>query len=532
MKKRLKIKLRLPLFIALLAVVPVLALSGIVTHLNTVSAQKTTRALLESQTGAAVRFLSNFYTTQETDLIYAAHLDMYRQYLQAPGAGTDALRRDIEAIQKVAVDTDDRIENIYLVSLDGLILVCPDHSYIGRRPESPEAFRSARDEGTGGHEILRREGHPLLQVGYPVAAADGGTLGVIMRSLHTDEIDAYVRELRIGRSGQLFILAPEGWLLSYADPQLPAQFDSNTLLQGFAEQVRLGGLPSAGTFSYRQDGAQIEACYATEPITGCVAVSALPTAETYASAVLVNRIILLAALVSGVLALLFGLLFAHGITRPLSRLTRNLNDIADGNLDTTLPCRGGDELSEVCEAVNVMSHKLKVSYQLLESSAKTDVLTGLLNRAGVYEIIAAKFDNRAQAAILFDLDGFKQVNDSYGHDCGDAVLVEVAARLKKLESEAVHPARFGGDEFFVYISGYEKPEQVTALGQDILAEVAGVRSAAGQSIRISASVGIAFSDKNDSGREALIKKADLAMYHVKRSGKNGVFVYPNPLERL
>ena len=132
--------------------------------------------------------------------------------------------------------------------------------------------------------------------------------------------------------------------------------------------------------------------------------------------------------------------------------------------------------------------------------------------------------------MLLDLDGFKNVNDSYGHDFGDAVLVSVANILKSFQDKHIYQARLGGDEFLIFISHFDKPDMVECLGQKIFEEISNIKTAIGKPISISVSIGIAFSDENDFDKQNLIKKADLAMYKVKRNGKSGVLVFNDTLK--
>ncbi len=537
--RNIKIKYKLPVFVMILAVIPLLIVSMIAMRLNSRSALGSSMELLKNQAEASVRFLGDFYGRQADGLIYASNLQMYVDYLTAlenPGENGQAeamemLRRNIEDIQRVAISTDNRIDQIMLLDRQGTVAASPDQALVGTKLKDLESFDAAMKGQSGSYEVVREKSkEPMLLMGQPVKNSIGQVLGVIVRRIDLKELREYVENLRIGKNGTLFVLDGKGEPVAYGKEGLLTQIKQNQSLIAFSKKVSEKAVPVDETsFEYSVGSETLEAFARTENTTGWAVVAAMPQSEIYEYSLMVNHITLWVALAAGMLALIVGLVFAHGITAPLSELTENLNAIADGKMNYASICKGRDELAEVCSAANLMSHKLQVSYNKLAVFAKTDMLTGLLNRAGVYEVIAHTLDDRAQAAILLDLDGFKAVNDNFGHDSGDDVLVSVAAILKQDASETVYPARLGGDEFLLYFSHYDTRQQVIELGGRILEQIASIHTALGNSISVSASIGVAFSSEEEPGREILIKKADHAMYQVKQKGKSGVLVFENAL---
>lgn len=177
----------------------------------------------------------------------------------------------------------------------------------------------------------------------------------------------------------------------------------------------------------------------------------------------------------------------------------------------------------------------RIQAQLLRASIDragklTDPLTGLSNRALLIErltsSIAKQGDGGKQgvmAVVLLDLDGFKVVNDSLGHDAGDQLLIEVGARLKSrlgAESHCNLVARIGGDEFVVFLEELENMEQVRAEAAALLVCLNHPVQLHGRSISIGASAGITFISGQGCTPEELLRDADLAMYRAKALGKN------------
>jgi diguanylate cyclase (GGDEF)-like protein/PAS domain S-box-containing protein len=158
----------------------------------------------------------------------------------------------------------------------------------------------------------------------------------------------------------------------------------------------------------------------------------------------------------------------------------------------------------------------------LRQAALYDPLTRLPNRRLFRDRVehALVLRTRRQtgvAALFVDLDGFKQVNDTFGHDVGDEVLVEVARRLVELVRQCDTLARHGGDEFVMLLEDLVNQEQAAAIGRRVLAGFTEpVRTIAGN-LPVSASIGIHLATDDDD-YDALMRSADGAMYEAKRSG--------------
>ncbi len=164
-----------------------------------------------------------------------------------------------------------------------------------------------------------------------------------------------------------------------------------------------------------------------------------------------------------------------------------------------------------------------------DAEAITDPLTGLANRAGLRRAFT-EFADESVDLVMVDLDDFKPVNDLYGHDAGDALLVEVAARLAGIvaDVDGAVVARLGGDEF---VLACPSPESlVEMLGADVITVLAAPVDLDGVQIRVRASVGAVHVTAGDDPNKAL-KAADAAVYEVKARGGDGM-VEHHPLSPL
>jgi diguanylate cyclase (GGDEF)-like protein/PAS domain S-box-containing protein len=168
----------------------------------------------------------------------------------------------------------------------------------------------------------------------------------------------------------------------------------------------------------------------------------------------------------------------------------------------------------------------KASERAMEHLAYFDALTGLPNRRTLDDQISPALDDAGRkghkAAVLFiDLDGFKQVNDLFGHAFGDSLLCTVAQRLQAGVREQDLVGRISGDEFLVMMNGFDDNEDAGRLAHRLIESVRQPIVVAGQELLVGASIGISvFPDDGEDG-ERLVRLADLAMYEVKQSGRLG-----------
>ena len=164
--------------------------------------------------------------------------------------------------------------------------------------------------------------------------------------------------------------------------------------------------------------------------------------------------------------------------------------------------------------------------------ARHDLLTNLPNRGLLLDRVehALQLSRRrgSRVALLFvDLDGFKPVNDRFGHAAGDAVLIDFAQRLTTCVRASDTVARLGGDEFAILLEDV-RPIEVDSAAERILKALSAGAHVAGHQLSLSASVGVAFGEPTDTS-ESLLRNADLAMYEAKARGKNQYVTYEGAL---
>jgi diguanylate cyclase (GGDEF)-like protein len=177
-------------------------------------------------------------------------------------------------------------------------------------------------------------------------------------------------------------------------------------------------------------------------------------------------------------------------------------------------------------------YKLARGEKLARDSAMTDWLSRLPNRRALIERLKPGVRNsqhQMQSVVFIDLDGFKDVNDNYGHDVGDALIIHIAKELRERVPPEGMLARMGGDEFAMTVSGEQAVNQALAFAWAVLELLKAPVILNERKIYISASIGIASGLPASCSSTELFRRADIAMYHSKKTGKGRTTWYDEAL---
>ncbi len=398
-------------------------------------------------------------------------------------------------------------------------------------------------------------GELMLMVGKSVplsSYADGNARsrvdhgGYLVLSLSLRTLHEALAHIRIGDSGFLLILDKNGKPL-----HLPA-----------AAQAVAVHLPALHAQTHPKDNAlQTVSDQGAEFLVqrhhlfaGYDLCAVWPLAEVNALArQIAYQLLALLTIVTAIIAGTIVLLVHRLVEVPIRRL-KNLSlqlasqqhdDSTQAPLDFSAFTRR-DEIGDLANTFRTMAENLNSSHQKLHRHAYFDNLTGLFNRPMFHNILVKAIANaerhHQRLAVLFiDVDGFKEVNDTLGHNHGDVILQEIATRLNHsvresdvlaLRDDSDNPeptslARFGGDEFSLIITDLQHVLDAKQVAERILAAMAQPFTLEDQIFHLSASIGIALFPEDGHEAGALLKNADIAMYQAKAQGKNQ-FEYFDP----
>ena len=367
-----------------------------------------------------------------------------------------------------------------------------------------------------------------------VLDAKGQFEGVVATDVSLRALNDFVRRLHVSKHGLAFIMETDGKLIaSSASPylrnlangtnvRLNAAESGNPLIERMCAEVRAAlaadrnpQLPQTRVF----DGPEGEPIYAAfdrvEDDAGLewITVVAAPRSD-FMGAIRGNVLRTgLVALAAAVLAVLIGFGILEWVARDLKRLTEAARKVGEGEFESPVGINRRDEIGALAKSFEVMQERLR-----------TDRLTGLANREALTRRVDGEVARRKRErgahpfGLLFvDLDRFKLINDRYGHDAGDRVLVETARRLKLMTRPSDLVARYAGDEFVIYVDDASDREALLGLCARIeraLCEPLELPDGAGTVVS-AASVGLATFPHEGDDSSSLLAYADRQMYKRK-----------------
>ncbi|MCC6707115.1 MAG: EAL domain-containing protein [Gammaproteobacteria bacterium] len=382
-------------------------------------------------------------------------------------------------------------------------------------------------------------GLPALFVGTSVklrdATVDAGEQLATLRgylgiSADLGDFSHAVSDARVGETGYMFATDNEGHVL-FGNPklQLPADFikTAEHALKSQAEEfaIKVDGMPTGLHVRRLNDNLLLFAAHPDSEMQSLTMQSA--------TVVLFGVLVVVLFTGGGLVAVL-----ARHIVRPVERLGTVAAEIGTGNWDIKSGIASDDEIGDLARSVEDMASNLKEADDRVRFLAYHDNLTGLPNRVMFREYLTRALSQAERAdqklGILFlDIDGFKRINDTLGHQTGDLLLKEVARRLtSRLREEDVVAhgeegakpdgllARLGGDEFIVLLTAVHDLHGPGTVARRFIKSLGETITLNGQDCHIGASIGIAIYPDDGSDAGELIKNADIAMYHAKSLGKN------------
>ncbi len=388
------------------------------------------------------------------------------------------------------------------------------------------------------HPFGPEESDNLITLAKPVYATDQTLLGVASAELSLSGIAHVLNSVPVSTRGVAFIIDRSGKLIAASSTYVSstdgmkrtAHFatyahsmlvrDAHAAFKGAkaAMPAMTEGVGKVNVFDFisGREKARASAVELRENGLDWVLITAAPQSdfgEEVHATVLKNLAIGMALMM---LALLIGYFTLRRALADIRRLTSAVKNIGRGDAFTSLNIERGDEIGQLAK-----------SFQQIERSLRTDKLTSVLNRDSLIAQIdfhcsvGREVDFLRFTILFIDLDGFKQINDLYGHDEGDRVLSESAQRLQAAIRREDAVARFGGDEFVVYLHGVSEPEIIAAICEKIRSSLEQpVHLREGNSVRVGASIGHASFPEDGLNSDVLLRIADNRMFYDKKMRKS------------
>lgn len=377
---------------------------------------------------------------------------------------------------------------------------------------------------------------PTITVAKPIRNAAKGLLGVAASDVELHSLTERLMSLAISQNGIAFVMDSKGFIIASSEPEPAISRRTNDsslrharemespLIRASHEAIlawRKGAPSPAETLELEIDtehgmlnmaASTVGHAQDVDWITAVVA----PRSDFIAD---ITRSFNRSLLISGLcvlVSLVLGMVFLNRVLRDIYALNHAAQKIGLGENLPPLKIDRADELGQLARSFSEMEHNLR-----------TDKLTGVCNREFMGNRVRSMVEQassppaaRSQFALLFiDLDDFKSINDQFGHAAGDAVLIEIAARLKMATRASDSVVRYGGDEFVVLLNDMTSEEAVAAIEEKILALVEAPITLDQGEIQPGISIGWALFPRDGDNAETLLKVADGRMFAKKKTRK-------------
>jgi diguanylate cyclase len=399
-------------------------------------------------------------------------------------------------------------------------------------------FKNAVERGTESWSAVYTDFttlEPTFTLTRPVYRSDKSLLGVAATDMALTQLTEFFHSLSVSKNGIAFVVERSGAVIATSTDELPYRVEKKALLRLMANQSASSLLRQAyaHVLQWQREGETLEHPVSREFDGGAgvvqVAASMLrdPAGLEWITVVAVPRSdfignvndILYQSLAIGLLAvflvLILGFSLLQWVLRDIRKLTLAARSIGMGGPLEPLNIQRRDEIGQLAK-----------SFQEMERNLRTDKLTGVLNRESLIAHIEFRKRNSTSelplrfALLFIDLDGFKQINDEHGHEAGDRVLVETAKRLKETLRADDEVARFGGDEFVVYLHGIDSDKDIDAVCDKIYQAIEGpIELRDGTLDRLGASIGLASYPADGGEIDTILRVADTRMFEFKRARK-------------
>jgi diguanylate cyclase (GGDEF)-like protein len=310
---------------------------------------------------------------------------------------------------------------------------------------------------------------------------------------------------------------------------------------GEIEPVRrlLAGESGVAAFRSPAMGVDMIAGFAAAPRSGIGVIVSQPLSElsapARATAFIGLGVFAAGLMLSAAIALAFSAHLAHGVRRVADAASAMGRGESGVRVPATVAAHALSEVATLGRAFNVMAQRVEAAHARILAVSRTDALTGLANRSGFIEAADALLregvaSGRAYALFFLDVDHFKAINDSYGHAVGDAVLREVAARLRRVAGPDDLIGRQGGDEFLI-LRAQSSPRDGALVGARLARALRRPIRVGEQSLTVAVSIGVASAPRDARDVDGLVLHADQAMYEAKRGGRGFMRVFDAEVRR-
>ncbi|WMJ89612.1 EAL domain-containing protein [Anaerocolumna sp. MB42-C2] len=409
------------------------------------------------------------------------------------------------------------------------------------------------------NDITNKVSSYCIEIGCPITTEIDGystIIGYIISTIDLSYFKDFLSSIKMGETGFGLVLDKSGIIVYHPDSRLIGTSIDNEKLGSLVSSYYTGKISQNGAFSYTYDNIRKIYGYSVIPELDWVLLVKQDVSEIIHLAVIIIYVLGWTVVILIIFMIFVSNKFAKSYTDPIIDLKDVMRTASDGNLEVQSNIKANNEFGELSRSFNKMLHiikgnyneltamheelitneeQLRNNYNKIEYLAYHDILTNLPNKLAFTERVNSTLSlspgsNKVHAVYFVDLDNFKTVNDTLGHDYGDNLLTQTAEQLLSLITSDDILARAGGDEFLIFRENLSNQREATEFGAKVIDAFKKPFNLNGEIAYVSMSIGIAIYPKNGTLTNVLIKNADIAMYKSKDTGKNKYTLFDKSME--
>ncbi|MGB8454560.1 MAG: EAL domain-containing protein [Anaerocolumna sp.] len=431
-------------------------------------------------------------------------------------------------------------------------------------------MKATKSTACGVSGLIKDSNHPdeindinessyCIEIGSPVisdANDSNSVIGYIINTISLTYFKDFLSSIIMGDTGFGVVLNKNGTIVYHPDSKLIGTSINNGRLGNLVSSYYTGKITQNGAFEYTYENIDKIYGYSVIPDLDWVLLVKQDVSEIINLAIVIFYVLGWTVIILIVFMIIVSNKFAKTYTDPIIELKDTMRTASDGNLEVQSNIKAKNELGELSRSFNKMLHiikgnynelsamheelitneeQLRTNYNRIEYLAYHDILTNLPNKLAFTDRVNSTLalspgSNKQHAVYFVDLDNFKTVNDTLGHDYGDNLLSQTAEQLLSLITSDDILARAGGDEFLIFRENLDTQKDATDFAANAIDAFKKPFNLHGEIAYVSMSIGIAIYPKNGTSTNSLIKNADIAMYKSKDTGKNKFTLFDKSME--
>ncbi|MCR5792876.1 MAG: EAL domain-containing protein [Lachnospiraceae bacterium] len=451
-----------------------------------------------------------------------------------------------------SVSDVDYCEQLTLLDHDGNVLVSTD-AKMEKSDCADIIAKQTASENDCEYQLVKRGGKYCWQILYTFQNSEG-LMGYMVAEMELKNCQFFFSTVTNRAYYDILVNDAGDCVYNSTGKQIGDKIEVESM-QSVVNDYNSGNAERWGSFSEKINGKKGEFVYFVIPELNAAYIMAEDVTQRNRNRVSEFYVLLIYVILLSVIAVVAAPLVAARLTKPVLELTETMKMVSNGDFNVRSEVKQKDEIGELASRFNKMiqiiqssyddmkgmrdvleenQKEIQKNYKHIEHLAYHDALTDLNNKSAFYErvshIIDTMDENDSHGVMFMDLDNFKTINDTKGHDYGDAILVKTAERIKALANPGDCIARIGGDEFLIFRQNSTE-EELKHFAAKLLSTFREPFHIKDETMHVSASIGIARSNVHGKTMGSLIKNADIAMYRAKAAGKNRYAIFDAQMEK-